>query len=95
MAVANVQQANAPHEPQPIIKVHNNNSIADDYTNRHDDDDNDDDDSVASINVNPDRFANAVAPNVTDKLDNNEVSGVRRSKRKNKGATNRSRSTKC
>ena len=36
IAVANVQQANAPHGSQPIVEVHNNNSIdnnvADNYT---------------------------------------------------------------
>ncbi len=33
--------------------------------------------------------ANAAVPNITDKLDNDKVSGVCRSKRKNKGTTNR------
>jgi hypothetical protein len=93
IAVADVQQANALHKPQPIVKVHNNdsldNNVADDYPNGYDDNNDNDNDSVASINVNPNMLANAAAPNVTDELDSNEVSGVCRSKHKNKGMTNR------
>jgi hypothetical protein len=80
IAVASIQQANAPHEPQPIIKVHNNdsinNNIANDYANGYDDDDNNDDNSVASINVNPKTLAIAAMSEVTDKLDKDKVSGV-------------------
>jgi hypothetical protein len=57
IAVANVQQANAPHKPQPIVKVQNDNSVNDniakDYAYSYDDDNNDGNNSVASIKVNP------------------------------------------
>jgi hypothetical protein len=93
IAVADVQQANAPHEPQPFVEVHNDNSVNDSvangYANGYDDNNNDDDDSIASINVSLNTLANAVAPNVTDKLGNNKVSGVCISKHKNKGMANR------